>query len=62
MVNPKKPDKIRIQLRIDKSIDKLIDQLAERERRTRSAVVEIALLRYAAATGPDSEASPESGR
>jgi hypothetical protein len=32
---------------IDQKVNQLIDQLAERERRTRSAVVEVAMLAYA---------------
>jgi uncharacterized protein (DUF1778 family) len=50
-----KPNKVRIQLRIDKSIDKLIDQFAESEHRTRSAVVEVAMLAYAKALDANDE-------
>jgi hypothetical protein len=47
-----KNQKIRIQLVIDLSINELLDQLAEQERRTRSSMVEIALLKFAASTQP----------
>jgi predicted transcriptional regulator len=40
--------KIRIQLVIDESIDSLLEQIAEKERRTKSAIIEIAILEYAA--------------
>jgi hypothetical protein len=39
--------KIKIQLVIFEEINSLIDKLAEKERRTRSAIVELALLSYA---------------
>jgi predicted transcriptional regulator len=42
-----KPKKTRIQLIIDEPINVLLEELAEKERRTKSAVVEIALLAYA---------------
>jgi predicted transcriptional regulator len=42
-----KPKKTRIQLIIDEPINDLLEELAEKERRTKSAVVEIALLAYA---------------
>jgi hypothetical protein len=41
-------EKIRIQLMMSPEINTLLDDLAEKERRTRSAIVEIALLEHAA--------------
>jgi predicted transcriptional regulator len=40
--------KIRIQLLIDEEIDKLLEEISSKERRTKSGVVEIAILEYAA--------------
>jgi predicted transcriptional regulator len=59
MVNPKKLNKVRIQLRIDKSVDKLIDELAAKEHRTRSAVIEVAMLAYAKAAEQRKAAAQE---
>jgi predicted transcriptional regulator len=42
-----KEKKIRIQFLLDKEIDVLLEQLAEKERRTKSAIVELAILLYA---------------
>jgi hypothetical protein len=42
------PEKIRIQLMMSEEINKLLDDLARKELRTRSAIVELALLAYAA--------------
>jgi predicted transcriptional regulator len=42
-----KKDKTRIQLVIASEINQLLDSIAEKERRTRSAVVELALQAYA---------------
>jgi Ribbon-helix-helix protein, copG family len=42
------PEKIRIQLTMSEEINKLLDDLARKELRTRSAIVELALLAYAA--------------
>jgi hypothetical protein len=47
------PKKVRIQLLIDESINQLLEQLAKQQRRTRSAIVELALLAYAQKSGPD---------
>ena len=39
--------KARIQLVISEGVNQLIDELAEKQRRARSAIVELAILRYA---------------
>jgi predicted transcriptional regulator len=46
MAKPKKPDKVRIQFVIDTDINEMLDQFAEKERRTKSSVVELALLAF----------------
>jgi predicted transcriptional regulator len=55
-----KAKKTRIQLIIDEPINELLEELAEKERRTKSAVVELALLAYAkaATTGSDFAVEP----
>jgi predicted transcriptional regulator len=40
------PGRIRIHLVIDASVNALIDKIAAKERRSRSAVIEIAMLEY----------------